>query len=503
MIRRPRPRLLLLPALLLGAGLAGCAVQPQALTLQQRAATALADRQAMFADQEPLTGPITLEEAMARAIKYNLDQRVKLMEAAVAQRQLDLSRIDLLPKLTAAAGYVGRDSELASSSRDVVTRQQSLVPSTSTDKNVTTGDLTVSWNVLDFGVGYYSARQQADRTLVAQERRRQVLHLLMQQTRQAYWQAAGAQLLEGKIEPVLQRAREALADSRKVEVEKLRSPLEALNYQRQLLDIVRQLEAVRDELAQAKPRLASIMDLEPGQAFSVVVPAELSAPHVAMPLPAMEQMALVHRPEVVEAQYNERIGLLETRKALARLFPGLEISTGTHYDSNSYLVHHQWVDVGLRVSWNLFNLLDAGAIRGAAQAQLALAREQRLALNMAVLTQVHVAELGYEGQLRQFELTQQVNTVDQRILDYTHNAAAANAQGRLDEIRASAAAMMSELRLYQSYGALEGAYGQVIATLGLDPLPDSVPAQDLKTLAGAVRASEDDWTKTVNPGAGA
>jgi hypothetical protein len=96
-----------------------------------------------------------------------------------------------------------------------------------------------------------------------------------------------------------------------------------------------------------------------------------------------------------------------------------------------------------------------------------------------------------------------VNTVDQRILDYTHNAAAANAQGRLDEIRASAAAMMSELRLYQSYGALEGAYGQVIATLGLDPLPDSVPAQDLKTLAGAVRASEDDWTKTVNPGAGA
>ena len=31
---------------------------------------------------------------------------------------------------------------------------------------------------------------------------------------------------------------------------------------------------------------------------------------------------------------------------------------------------------------------------------------------------------------------------------------------------------MSELRLYQAYGELESAYGQLLATLGLDPLPD-------------------------------
>ncbi|HEX7639101.1 MAG TPA: TolC family protein [Burkholderiaceae bacterium] len=500
---RLRSRLSVLSTLLLGAGLAGCVVQPQVLTPEQREATARADRQSMFADQEPVTGPITLEEAMARAIKYNLDQRVKLMEAAVAQRQLDLSRLDLLPKLTAAAGYSNRDDVLAESSRDVVTHQQSLVPSTSTDKEVKTADLTLSWNVLDFGVGYYSARQQADRTLVAEERRRQVLHMLMQQTRQAYWQAAGAQLLDSRIEPVLKSAREALADSRKVEVEKLRSPLEALNYQRQLLDIVRQLESVRDELAKAKPRLASIMNLEPGQPLTVVVPDTLAVPQVAMPLPAMEQTALVRRPEVVEAQYNERIGVLETRKAMARLFPGLEISTGAHYDSNSYLVNHQWGDVGLRVSWNLFNLLSATQIRGEAQAQLDLAHEQRLALNMAVLTQVHLAELDYQAQLRQFELTQQTNTVDQRILQYTRSAATADAQGKLEEIRASAAAMMSELRLYQSFGALQGAYGQVIAALGLDPLPQSVPSEDLKTLSQAVSASESDWTKIVSPGGGA
>lgn len=502
MTRRPTPRLLPLAALLLAAGLTGCAVTPTPLTTQERASTAQSDRDAMFAHQEPLSGPVTLEEAMARAIRYNLDQRVKLMEQALAQRQLDIAGIDLLPKLALSAGYTSRDNVLASSSRDISTGKQSLVPSTSTEKSVGTADLGLTWNVLDFGVSYYDARQQADRTLVAEERRRKVVHLLMQQTRQAYWQAAGAQMLQGRIDPVLAQARQALADARKVEAEKLRSPLESLNYQRQLLDIVRQLEAVRDELAQAKPRLASLMNLSPGTPFEVVVPGAMPVPGISLPMAAMEETALVRRPELVEAQYNERIGVLETRKALARLLPGLEISLGGHYDSNSYLVNQQWADAGLRVSWNLLNVFQADTLRGAAQAQVDLARQQRLALDMAVLTQVHVADLGYKSQRRQFDLVRQMNDVDQRILTYTQAATASDAQGQLEEIRAAAAAMMSELRLYQSYGALQGAYGQVIATLGLDPLPASVPAEDIGTLSKAVGQSEAAWVKTVDPGAG-
>jgi outer membrane protein TolC len=481
------------------AVLAGCAVPREPIGLDARMATIQADRVKMFAQQEPVQGPITLDEAMARAIKYNLDHRVKLMEEAMAQRQLDLSRADLLPRLVASAGYSWRENDLASSSRDVVTGQQSLVPSTSTDRSLRTADLALSWNVLDFGVGYFTAAQQADRTLVAGERRRKVLHLLMQQTRQAYWQAVGAQMLEDRIGPVLTLARQALDDSRKVEVEKLRSPLEALNYQRQLIEIVRQLQAVRDELAQAKPRLASIMNMEPGKPFTLAAAPSLEVPRVALPAEKMEEAALLRRPELVEAQYNERIGVYETKKALARLLPGIEVSLGEHYDSNSFLVNQHWGDVGLRVGWNLFNLLNASTIRGLAQVQLDVAREQRLALNMAVLTQVHVAYIDYLGRMRQFELTQQLSGVDQRILQYTRSATTANAQGRLEEIRANASAMMSELRRYESYGALQGAYGQLISTIGLDPLPDSVPGLDLKTIGNAVHASEQNWVKTVNP----
>ena len=482
-----------LAAVLLG----GCAIHPQPETSADRAAAIQSDKQMMFSQQAPITGPITLDEVMARALKYNLDHRVKMMEDALAHRQLDLANVDLLPKLTAAAGYTARDNELASSSQDIVTHQQSLVPSTSSERHDTTASLGLSWNILDFGVSYYAAHQQADRVLATGERRRKVVQLLMQQARQAYWQAAGAQKLQGQITPLLAEAHQALDDSRTIESKGLSDPLKPLDYQRELINTILQLEVIRDQLAQAKPKLASIMDLPPGRSFQLVVPDTLPIPQLGVAPDKMEQVALMHRPELLEADYKERIGLAETKKAMAKLLPGIELSVGANYDSNDFLVNNTWRDAGVRVSWNLFNLFNAKRIRAAAKAQYDLAHEQRLALNMAVLTQVHVAWIDYNSQRTQFELTQQLNDVEQRILEHTRNATQASAEGKLTEIRAATGALMSELRLYQSYAAFQGAYGQMIASLGLDPVPAEVKGHDLATLSKAIRDTESQWAHPV------
>ena len=201
--------------------LAGCAVSTTPLVQEdilQRIAT---DREAMYKDQEPLGSAITLEEAMARSIKYNLDHRLKIMEDALALRQVDLMKYDMLPKLVAAAGYTERDSYNASSSMNVATNTQSLAPLTSSDLGHYNGDLTLTWNILDFGVSYFQAKQQADRAHIMAERRRKVVHSIMQQVRQAYWLALGAQQLEGRFEPLLKGVAKALQDSSSIEQEKI------------------------------------------------------------------------------------------------------------------------------------------------------------------------------------------------------------------------------------------------------------------------------------------
>ncbi|WP_235840061.1 TolC family protein [Derxia lacustris] len=495
----PQPRaaalrgLRLLPLALAVALVTGCAVTPRPFDAEATAHAAAAERAALVSGQQAPAGPVTLEEALARTLKYNLDYRVKLMEEALGQRQLDLANLDLLPRIVAGAGYSSRSNELASSSVDVVTGRQSLAPSYSSERTRLNADLGLSWNVLDFGVSWYSAQQQADRALILQERRRRVAHQVVQQVRQLWWQALAAQRLEAPIDSLLKKANVALADSRTVEAERLRPPLETLAYQRQLLDVIRQLTLIRNGLVQAKPRLAALMNLTPGQRYDIAPPGALVTPALGIDLAQAEELAFANRPELIEARYTERIGVAETRKAVAKLLPGLELSVGEHYDSNRYLVNQGWADAGLRVSWNLLNVFNARTIRGAADAQLAVAREQKVALGMAVLTQVHVAWADYEGRLRQFELESDLAGVEQRILNQTENAVEANAQARLQSILAGANAVLSQLRQYQSYGELQNAYGQIGATLGLDPLPVEATGQDVASLTQAFAGAESRW----------
>ncbi|MBN3852067.1 TolC family protein [Paraburkholderia sp. Ac-20340] len=497
-VRAPRPTLVAVSVALLW--LSGCAIKPTPFTDAERAQTAQADRTSMFANQQPVTGPISLDEAMARAIRYNLDHRLKMMEEALAQRQLDLSNFDLLPKLTAQAGYTNRNHPLASSSQGLYTNEQSLIPSYSTDQNDRTADLTLSWNLLDFGVSYYEAKEQADRVLVLEQRRRKVVQLMMQQVREAYWQAVGAQRLRDRIGPLLDQAHAALDDSRATQQQGLRSPIDTLNYQHALLDLMRQLEAVRDQLEEAKPRLASLMNLEPGKDYTLAATEDFAVPQFDMAMPQMEDMALQRRPELVEAGYNERISVNETHKAMAKMLPGIELELGGHYDSNSFLVYNAWRAAGISVSWNLLNLLNYKAIHGTAEAQLEVAKTQRMALSMAVLTQVHVARSELGAKERQFVLLKQLNDVDQQILQHTRNATLANAQGKLEEIRVATSAMMSELRLYQSYGELESAYGQMLATLGLDPVPDNVRGHDIASLKESIGEEQKRWDLLAHGG---
>ena len=59
---------------------------------------------------------IDLYMAIALAVKNNRDLRVKIMEAALANQQVDLVRFGMLPKLAANAGYEQTDKYSPSTS---------------------------------------------------------------------------------------------------------------------------------------------------------------------------------------------------------------------------------------------------------------------------------------------------------------------------------------------------------------------------------------------------
>ena len=194
-------------AALAGYVATGCAIQPQELTPAETSKLANTALAGLSAGQQPVTGAIDIHEAVARALKFNLDHQVELADMAVRDRELELAHYSLLPNLVANSGYTGRDNFNASNSRNILTGAESLATSTSQDRQQRIADATFSWNILDFGLSYVRARQSADKVLVQNELRRKVALRIVEDTRAAYWRALSAQRLLKRLHGVEQQAR--------------------------------------------------------------------------------------------------------------------------------------------------------------------------------------------------------------------------------------------------------------------------------------------------------
>ena len=141
--------------------IAGCTVTPVPLERGEREQVGEQARTLLFANQEALTGPISLAEATARSVKYYTDYRLRNMEEVLSEANLDVARFDLLPRITASAGYTTRNNDsfgFGFSPGGTVAAN----PSASSERSRSTLNLGFAWNILDFGVSYFKAKQLAD-----------------------------------------------------------------------------------------------------------------------------------------------------------------------------------------------------------------------------------------------------------------------------------------------------------------------------------------------------
>ena len=473
--------------------LSACAsIQPDPFTPQTLQPTTRADAENIRKGVEPINAPLTLEDAMARALKYNLDRRGRMMEEAIALKQLDAAKTDMLPKLLASAGYNWRDSDKISESLIPGSNNRSA-GSISTDRERTLGGLDFSWSLLDLGLGYYGSRQQADRVLVATEKRRKAMHLLMQDVRTAYYRALAAQQLKEDVTRTIALAEEALKDSRTAEAQRLRSPVDSLRYQRQLLENLRLLEAIDQELGSAQIELVQLINAPTGRPVPLRdrTPRDIGQMLLKMPMPQMEDTVLAYNPDLREAHYNSRIAREEVRRTMARLFPNLSLNWGVKYDSDSYLLNNDWQEAGLQLSFNFFNLLTGPTQMKFAEAGVGLADQRRMAMQMGVLTQMYLARMGLENARAQFARADSIWLTDQKIAEMVRNRGAAQTLSQLDVVSNATTATLSLLRRYQALAQVHSAENRLLATLGMDPKIGNVDELTVAELAEQLRRQYD------------
>lgn len=229
-------------------------------------------------------------------------------------------------------------------SRDSVTGRPSLAnPFISSDREALSSQVGLSWSVLDFSVGYYLSRQDANRVLMATEHRRRAMHALTRDVAVAFWRMASAQALRSDVQEAIRLAREALADSSQAEAAALRAPEESLRFRRQLLENLRLLSNIERDFGVARVTLASLVNLPTTASFTVREPDQAASIAILeVPIEQLEEAALLRNGELREQLYKQRIARDEVRKTIARLIPGLQFDYRVRQSSDSFLIHDTW-----------------------------------------------------------------------------------------------------------------------------------------------------------------
>lgn len=451
----------------------GCSVKPELITPGEIKKDVNYSLEQLNKLSIPVTKPISLDEAIQRAVDNNLSKKLDVLSSALAQQKIDIVAYESLPSLTGKAGYSKRDNYAASASTSFTDGNPDPLGtdpsySVSQDKESNTAGVAFSWNILDFGLSYVRAGQQSNRYLIAKEKTRKSIHNIKQEVRSAYYQAVSADELLKRINPIMKETKKAFEDSKNIIKLKVEAPIKSLTYQRELLEVIRSLNTLEENLVKSKTELARLMGLKPGTKFELaeVIKEKYELPQIKLSINELERLALENRPELQETRYQLKISEAELKAVMLKMLPSINLNAGYSYDNSQYLLNNEWMSYGASVSWNLLNVFNASLNNKLAKTQIELAKQQKMALSMAVVSQVHLSLLDYAQAKKSYKLSEDYFEVAKEIFNIIQNENALNVNGQLSLIKEKLNYLISNLRLSSSYAKVQNAYGKVISSVG-------------------------------------
>jgi outer membrane protein TolC len=469
----------------------GCAMSPSPLTDEQISGLTMANIARVTAGQEAVQGQISLYEAVARALKYNLDDQVAVMQAALRSQESRQVSATMLPGMVTNAGYSARNNDLSTASLDLPTGIEVPAHSTSLDRHYDSGDMTLSWNILDFALSYVKAQQATDQVLIAQEARRKVTQRIIEDTRTAYWRAVSCDRMVKKFDNLEARVKRSVANTRTAAKSGAETPLTALTYERELVQIRQTAERLQNELRLAKSQLAALMNVPPTTEFTLVEKDYSPDPPVFHMSPRdMVAEAIFNRPEIRDIAYQQRITEREATAAIVELLPGLRVSGSMSFDDTSLLLNNNWIEWGVSAAGNLLKVVQFPAKRAAIEAQADVLNQKALAITMTVMTQVYISLIRYNHLAEQVVTAREYLSVQTRLVHQLRAEKAAELIGEQTLLREEMSLLVAEVQHDIAVGGLQTAASNLMTSMGYDLQGKAVdPTMTVKVLAQHLSAN--------------
>lgn len=360
--------------------------------------------------------PLTLEEILALALEQNLDLLVMSREAEYQYEVVTGARLKMLPALVFNSEISGRNRNTGMFSKSLEPSVPPAPPSISVEEQVFRYDFTFTYNLLDFGISYFRARQEANKAIMREAEYERAQQMLITNVVTQYWKARVAQKGLSLARESLPSA-DSFLDSLNQQVnDQIMSKDIALQYQVMLLRLEQQYYMYEQNYLDAMYQLAKLMGL-PDACFELAE-EDFDEMDVNIPDPCeLGELALLNRPELYGLDAEERVKIQDAYMSMLQLFPTLAPFVSYNYDQNLYLIYHRWMVGGIRIAWNLlstptnFQMMLANTT-GASVTQL-----NRLAMSIGILTQLNLAYLSYFNAKEHYRKAKQLSNKRQNLFE--------------------------------------------------------------------------------------
>lgn len=421
----------------------------------------------------PQSLELSIDDALQRGLDANLDARVSALETLSKEDDIDLARLQALPQMQIQASRLGRNNEGASSSRSLLTGNQSLEPSYSTERFRTTTEMSLSWNMLDSMLAVAQTRIAKDEALIARERHDKVLQNIQRDIYNAYWRAKAYQDTKIRTENLIQQTQNHLDKIDLAKRQKLLSATQAASLKNGFSQQYQSLTSLHNDLSLAEIELKSLLSLPQNTALTLVSEADTNQAEIdrmlGADLASLEEEALLNRPEMRETYLQKNIDRQNIRNEILKTLPGAELFFASNRDTNQFLADSDWLSYSASLTQNLISLFTLPARKRAAENIETLGDARRVSLTAAVLTQVHLSRHRLQTALDEYEdakLGSEIGLELARADSVRHteglsslsNSLPAILQGQAERIRA----LQAEAEIQDALGSLYNSLGRNI-----------------------------------------
>lgn len=193
---------------------------------------------------------------------------------------------------------------------------------------------------------------------------------------------------------------------------------------------------------------------------------------------------MLNRPELRAITYEQRNLELDKKSQTLQMLPSIGPFISANATSNDLILNRDWLNAGVRASWDLMSLFRAGTQKDYFAASSALLDARALALTQAVGTQVYVARERYDMLRDEVSAARQFRDVSRKISQSMSDEAVVGTRGLQEGVFEEMNALLAELRYDTKFAELQNTYANLFSAVGMNVYPitdaESLSLQDLE-----------------------